>query len=270
MCNQTLCEVTALQIGFFDSGIGGTTVLHDARKALPDADCLYYADTDNVPYGTKSRQDVRSFVFGAADFLVHEGADALVVACNTATSVAIDDLRERYDLPIIGMEPAVKPAVDKHTDKRILVTATELTLKENKLKRLISKLDSEEFVDLLPLTELVRFAERFEFGDDAVLPYLRQVFAPYDFGKYGTVVLGCTHFIFYRPHIRKLLPPEIDIIDGNAGTVHHLKNLLEEKGLHTEAGKSGVRYYHSGREVTDPARLAAYASLLNMLDEYTV
>ncbi|NLA86278.1 MAG: glutamate racemase, partial [Clostridiales bacterium] len=111
-------------IGLFDSGVGGITVLSEARKTIKNADFFYYADTKNVPYGTKTKEEVRGYVLNAADFLVSRGAGILVVACNTATSVAIEDLRQKYSIPVIGMEPAVKPAVENHKDKRILVTAT--------------------------------------------------------------------------------------------------------------------------------------------------
>ncbi|NLT14535.1 MAG: glutamate racemase, partial [Clostridiales bacterium] len=162
-----------MTIGMFDSGVGGITVLSDALKTIKNADFLYYADTRNVPYGTKTKEEVRGYVLGAADFLVRQGAGALVVACNTATSVAIEDLRRDYCIPVIGMEPAVKPAVENHKDKRILVTATALALKEEKLKKLITRLDCEDIVDLLPLPGLVRFAENMEFDNSPVSAYLQ-------------------------------------------------------------------------------------------------
>jgi glutamate racemase len=120
------------------------------------------------------------------------------VACNTATSVAIEDLRREYALPIIGMEPAVKPAVENHKDKRGLVTATELTLREEKLRKLITRLDCEDIVDLLPLPKLVDFAERAVFDRDTVLGYISETLGECEPGRYQTVVLGCTHFIFYK------------------------------------------------------------------------
>jgi glutamate racemase len=249
-------------IGFFDSGIGGLTVLRDALKVLPNTDYLYYGDTKNVPYGPKTREQVRECIFDAVDFIVRKGVDAIVIACNTATSVAIEDLRKRYAIPIIGMEPAVKPAVENHLDKRILVTATALALKEDKLKRLITRLNAEDIVDLLPLPGLVAFAEKFVFDEQAVMPYLKDALSPYDMRNYKTVVLGCTHFIYYKDFFKKMLPNHVDIIDGNCGTVKMLVRTLTDLGV-PEAGTGKVTYYHSGTEVTDSGTLQIYSNLLN-------
>jgi glutamate racemase len=256
-----------MRIGFFDSGIGGITVLHEAMKTLRDADYIYYGDTKNVPYGTKTTDQVREYVMGAADFMIGRGLDALVIACNTATSVAIEDLRRTYRLPIIGMEPAVKPAVENHKDKLILVTATELALRLEKLKNLIASLDAEDIVRCLPLQELVRFAESMTFDEETVLPYLKRVLAPFDLSQFKTVVLGCTHFIYFKPILRKLLGPGIDIIDGNKGTVNMLVKKLKELPDTVEHGSGQITYYHSGVEVTDRQTLDQYKNLLARLDE---
>lgn len=252
-------------IGFFDSGIGGLTVLHESLKKIQNADYIYYADTHNVPYGTKTKEQVRDFVLNAAGFIRELGADVLVVACNTATSVAIEDLRQEFDIPIIGMEPAVKPAVENHIDKRILVTATELALKEEKLKKLISRLDCGDIVDLLPLTELVTFAENMTFDDPSVRAYLTKQFSRFDTSLFKAVVLGCTHFIYFRKVIKNILGPDIDIIDGNCGTVNRLIKTLE--GLNIPAkGVGQINYYHSGNKVTDQKQLQAFGSLLKSLN----
>lgn len=257
--------VDIMLIGFFDSGIGGLTVLHESLKIIRNADYIYYADTRNVPYGTKTKAQVRDFVLNAADFISRLGADVLVVACNTATSVAIEDLRQKFDIPIIGMEPAVKPAVENHIDKRILVTATELALKEEKLKKLISRLDCEDIIDLLPLTELVTFAENMTFDDPSVRQYLTEQFSRFDMSSFKAVVLGCTHFIYFRQIIKNLLGPDIDIIDGNRGTVNRLIKTLEGLNIPAE-GASRITYYHSGKKVADQKQLQVFGGLLKSLD----
>jgi len=257
-----------MQIGFFDSGIGGITVLHDCLKILPHEDYIYYADTLHVPYGSKTKNEVKKYVFDAVEFIIQKGVKALVVACNTATSIAIEDLRIKYTIPIIGMEPAVKPAIvkNKQLNKRVLVTATALTLKEEKLKNLIAKLDNEHMVDLLPLPELVYFSEKCEFNEQVVLPYLHEQLLRYDLNEYEAIVLGCTHFSFYKDMFRKLLPLSIDIIDGNIGTVENLKRTLERmKALNEGNGK--ITYYNSGSEVNDNENLLKYSELLHRLDE---
>lgn len=256
-----------MSIGFFDSGIGGVSVLHEALGRLPREDYLYYADTDHVPYGPKPKAEVRRHVFAAVDFLVRQGAAAIVIACNTATSVAITDLRAKYDIPIIGMEPAVKVAVDRtpRHEGRILVAATALTLKEEKLHNLIDQIDEDHIVDSLPLPGLVEFAEKHRFDGETVLPYLQEQLKPFDLRTYEAIVLGCTHFVFFADLFRKIASPSTEIVDGNRGTVNHLLRLLTEKGL-LKPGTGKVTYFHSGRKVDDPAELARYGDLLKRLD----
>jgi glutamate racemase len=231
-----------LPVAFFDSGIGGLTVLHEALKILPNENYIYFSDGDNAPYGTRPKEEVRELVLQAVEFIAAQGIKALVVACNTATSVAIEDLRRIYDFPVIGMEPAVKPAV-VGSAKRVLVFATELTLKEEKFKNLVARVDTGQVVDYLPLQELVMFAERFEFDEEKITPYLKEKLAEHDLSKYGAVVLGCTHFLFFKKFMEKVLPPAIQIIDGNLGTVNNLKNKL---GENLNDGPGNLRYFLSG------------------------
>lgn len=249
-----------MSIGVLDSGIGGLTVLKEAIRLLPHEDYLYYADTKHVPYGTKPRDEVRGYIFDAADFFASKGVEALVVACNTATSIAINDLRKRYSFPIIGMEPAVKPAVLKAENRRVLVLATPITVREKKLHDLVERLDSEDIVDLHALPGLVEFAEKFIFDEDAVIPYLLDELSRYDLDEYGAVVLGCTHFVFYRKHFEKILPQGVDIIDGNLGTINRLKILLENRGLRY-GRKGNMEFYCSGEKEIDDSKYRRYLEL---------
>lgn len=256
-----------MKIGFFDSGIGGITVLYDTLKVLPDEDYIYYADTLNVPYGPKPKDDVKKYIFNAVDFIIKQGVKAVVIACNTATSVAIEDLRSRYDIPIIGMEPAVKPAIEKNKDvnKRVLVTATALTLKEEKLHNLISKLDNEHVVDLLALPELVKFSERLEFDEEIVSPYLKEELSKFDLSNYEAIVLGCTHFSYYKDMVKNLFPSDVSIIDGNIGTAKNLKRILKEMNLLNE-GSGKITFYNSGIRVDNKLELDRYNRLFKRLD----
>lgn len=255
-----------MKIGFFDSGIGGITVLHEALKELPHEDYIYYADTENVPYGVKPKYKVREFIYDAVEFIVQRDVKAIVVACNTATSIAIQGLRDKYNIPVIGMEPAVKPAVENESSrhKRVLVTATPLTLKEEKLKNLIARVDNEHIVDLLPLPGLVEFAERLEFSEHSVRPYLKERLSEFDLEDYGTVVLGCTHFPFFKDIFKGLLPKDIDIIDGSTGTVRHLKTVLKEKNL-TGSGAGLVEFFNSGHRIDNAEKLEEYRYLFERL-----
>ena len=239
-----------MRIAFFDSGIGGLTVLKQALAVMPNEEYIYYADTQNVPYGVKPKDDVRTYIFDAVDFLAKQNIQALVVACNTATSVAINDLRSRHTFPIIGMEPAVKPAIIRNTGKKILVFATSLTLKESKLETLIENLDKKRIVERRELDGLVAFAEEFEFDTPLVQDYLQEKLANTRWEQYETIVLGCTHFIYYRDMIQALAGSDIDIIDGNAGTVRHLVNRVGQNSSATPSHSRRIVFYSSGAEAS--------------------
>ena len=251
-----------MKIGFFDSGIGGITVLHETLKLLPDEDYIYYADTKNVPYGVKDRETVKSCIMDSVNFIAGLGVKALVVACNTATSIAIDDLRKKYDFPVIGMEPAVKPAIENNDNKRVLVLATPLTLREDKFKNLVLRLDGDNIVDMLPFPELVELAEKFELSENTVLPVLKEKLSGYDMNRYGTVVLGCTHFPYFKCMLRRILPKNISIVDGGTGTARNLKRTLEVRGNSNE-GCGDIIFYESGNRVDGDSRLHKYLEVID-------
>lgn len=255
-----------VKIAFFDSGIGGLTVLHQAMRLLPEEDYIFYADTAHVPYGEKSKETVRNYVFEAADFLAHQNLKALVIACNTATSIAADELRDRYTFPILGIEPAVKPAVQESEKKRkkVLVLATRLTLREEKYHNLVQRIDRHEIVDSLALPGLVTFAERFIFDDERVYAYLKTMLDPLPLNDYGTVVLGCTHFPFFKDQLKKFFPADTDIIDGGEGTARNLKRILEAADA-TGGGHRQFTCYRSGVPVRDDETLRHYRRLLKRL-----
>lgn len=255
-----------MRIGFFDSGIGGLSVLYEALRQLPQEDYLYYADDANMPYGNKSREEIRRCVFEAVAFLAKMEIKALVVACNTATSAAIQDIRLKYGFPIIGMEPAVKPAIKSVDGKRVLVFATPLTLRESKFIGLLSQVDIHNTVDFLPLQELVAFAEAYQFDRFVILSYLKERLQNYDLNRYGAVVLGCTHFPFFKNHIREIFPKGTVIVDGNRGTVQNLKKMLASMGrIHEGSGQ--VAYYRSGRRVLEDYTMERYLQLLRQIED---
>ncbi|NBI05854.1 glutamate racemase [Senegalia massiliensis] len=249
-----------MKIGIFDSGVGGITVLKEALTQLSGQEYIYYADKLNVPYGTKPKEEVKKYIFDVVEFLSTKNIDALIIACNTATSIAVKDLRDKYNFPIIGMEPAVKPAVENSEDKKVIVTATSLTLKEKKFNDLVTRLNSRDIVDSLPLPKLVEYAENFIFEEDVIISYLRKEFEKFNLDEYGTVVLGCTHFPYYKEFFKKVLPNTIDIIDGNYGTINHLKNLLNIKDRFEDKKKDKITFYISGKE--DNEILVKYLNLL--------
>lgn len=250
-----------MKAGIFDSGIGGLSVLHEAMCKLPELEYIFYADVDHVPYGTKKNEEILRFSEEIVEFLIKKGADAIVIACNTASAVASAYLREKYSLPIIAMEPAVRPALLEEDSKRILVMATPVTLRENKLKELIRREHGEERSDLLPMPGLVEFAEKEEFDSKEVRIYLRQQLYGYDLQDFSSIVLGCTHFNYFKPVMRELLAElgaeHIELIDGAAGTVRRLADLMklpiiEEKAFDFSSAEEmqescPADYYFSGR-----------------------
>lgn len=252
-----------MSIAVFDSGIGGLSVLQQAKVLMPKKDYIYFADTAHVPYGTKTKDEVIGYVTEAADFLLRQDdIEALVLACNTATSVAAPLLRKRYEIPILGMEPAVKPAVLADNKHRVLVTATPLTLHEKKMQDLLAKWDSAHLTDLLPLPRLVELAEKGMFMSQEAEKYLAEQLAGFDLTNYATIVLGCTHFNFFRKILRNMLPQNMHIIDGTAGTVH---NLFTQ--INTQTGNGTIRYFNSYGEITSAEEKAHFAELLNVLKE---
>lgn len=252
------------KIGFLDSGFGGITVLSEALRQLPQENYIYYADIEHVPYGTKTKEEVREYVFRAVEFLVKQGIKALVVACNTATSIAVRELRGMYDFPILGMEPAVKPAVRNGNGKRVLVLATALTLREEKFHNLVQRVDQEHVVDYLPFPELVEMAENMIFDYDSIVPVIKSKLEGFNLENYKTFVLGCTHFPIYRDAFKKVLPSFIDIIDGSEGTIRYLKRLLEERQLiSTNADGGKVVFFDSGIRIQNQERLKTFKWLIS-------
>ena len=213
-----------MKIAFFDSGIGGLSVLAEALRRFSGVEFLYFADEDHVPYGTKSRAQIVRLSLDAVGFLVSRGAEAIVVACNTATSAAISELRGAFSVPVIGMEPAVKLAADSFGARPTLLIATPLTIAGEKLARLVGRLECETWSLALP--RLVEFAQDLEFDSPAVRAYLQGELGKFELERLGSLVLGCTHFNYFKDVLREILPPHVRIIDGIGGTLNRLASKL--------------------------------------------
>ena len=255
-------------IGVFDSGLGGISVAREIRRDMPNEHVLYFGDSANAPYGTKSPEQVRELSDAIVKRFVEQGVKAVVIACNTATSAAANELRDRYDIPIIGMEPALKVACDRgHGNRqRVIVAATPLTLRERKFAVLMDRFKADHTIFPEPCPGLVEIVEHGQLDDhDVVMRTLHQYFDQYDLSTIDAVVLGCTHFVFYRDYFRELLPDTAEIIDGNEGTVRHLGVVLESLGkLAPEDTEGDIKLANSDTSV----RIAQLAqSLLLTLRE---
>ena len=230
-------------IGMFDSGVGGVSVLREAVKMLPGEQFIFYGDTLHAPYGTKTKEEVLSHSRCVAEKLMDMGAKAIVIACNTATSAAAKELRAMYDLPIIGMEPALKPASLLHRDGYVLSLATPGTIKGEKYQQLLEKYG--EGVESLPCPGMMEFVEKGEVDSPALHAFLDELFAPYQDNQPEAIVLGCTHYVFLKKAIGAHFPG-VPLIDGNEGTVRQLKHKLEERGILAVGNQGGVRFLSSG------------------------
>ena len=247
-------------IGVFDSGMGGVSVLRKLSKVMPGEDFIYFGDSINAPYGTKSKEEIKDLTEKAFDFLRDKGCKAVVIACNTATSAAAKHLREKYpDYPIIGLEPALKPAALSMDYPKVLAMATPLTLKEEKFNNLMSQFeDKAEFIKL-PAPELVKFIESGELDSEEEIAYLEEILAPYTDGKVDAVVLGCTHFPFARRTIQRILGEDVLVFDGGLGAARQCRRVLEAKNLLSGREEGGtVTFLNSIPEKTEMAKKLFY------------
>lgn len=234
-------EQKNLPVGFLDSGIGGLSVLKEAIKLLPNEDFLYYGDSKNAPYGTKSVKEVQLLTENIVLLLRKRGVKAIVIACNTATSAAASLIREKFnDMPVVGIEPALKPAVIHHTHERVLVMATPMTIQEQKFRQLMNLYDKRARIIELPCEGLMEFVEKGILEGEELEAYLKEHIGPYLNQKIGAVVLGCTHYPFLKDSISRLVGNGVEIIDGSLGTSRELKRRLEEEGLLNEKTEKGT------------------------------
>lgn len=233
-------------IGFFDTGVGGISVLHAARRLMPNEHFLFYGDNKNAPYGPRTLEEIRALSAKAIGRLLERDVKAIVIACNTVTSAYADIIRaELPRLPIVGMEPALKPAHFARHGGQVIVLATDATLRLEKFERLMALYGS----DVLPVVGegLVELVEAGKADSPEAEARLRQLLAPYVGRQIDAVVLGCTHYPFLRAPIKRLFPGA-QLFDGLEGTAQRLKYLLDERGLRSDDSPGSVEYQSSGGE----------------------
>ena len=217
-------------IGVFDSGVGGISVLRELVHLMPEENYLYFGDSANAPYGSRTTQEVRQLTLEKAEYLHSRGMKALVIACNTATSAAINALRGKYpDLIVVGIEPALKVAADMYPTGHIGVMATPVTLKEEKFNHQLARFPQIQ-TEKIPITGLVEQIEAGIVDTWETEALLTRQLAPYA-GKLDAVVLGCTHYPFVKKTISKILGGNTPLLDGGAGTARETQRRLKQADL---------------------------------------
>lgn len=214
-------------IGVFDSGVGGLSVLQHIRSALPDAQLIYIADSAHVPYGDKTPAYIAARSLALTDFLIAQGAEAIVIACNTATAAAAQILREKYSMPIVAMEPAVKPAVTATRSGVVGVLATIGTLESSRFAALLEKYAGDVEIITQGCPGLVERVESGDLQSDSTRQLVARYTAPLLAGGADTMILGCTHYPFLTSIIREVVGKNITLIDTGAAVARELKRRIE-------------------------------------------
>ena len=235
-------------IAVFDSGVGGISVLRHLLRHMPGERFLYFGDSANAPYGSRTTEEVRQLTLNAAKKLTSEySLKALVIACNTATAAAVKDVRETYpDLIVIGIEPALKVAADHFPGGRIGVMATEVTLREEKFDILLHRFDEDCTITKIPAPGLVQLIEAGKVDAEETEALLRQILRDH-IGKLDALVLGCTHYPFASGAISRVLENNTVLLEGGDGTARETKRRLAEAGL-LEEGEGEIRILNSAED----------------------
>lgn len=246
-------------IGVFDSGVGGISVLRELIKVMPGENYLYLGDSVHAPYGTKSLEEVRQLTITNVEALLERGAKSIVVACNTATSAAVAILRTMYPkLPLVGIEPAIKPAVLARPGGRIVVMATPMTVKLEKFRGLMARYEDQAEIVPLPCPGLMEFVERGELHSEKLQEYLTELLRTVGDKPMDGIVLGCTHYPFAIDMIRRIVGDEVKIYDGGNGTAREMRRRLEVAGLLSDAMEQGSVEFHNSRDTEEERRLCEF------------
>lgn len=238
-------------IGMFDSGLGGVSCLGQGIHMLPNERFVYFGDSGVEPYALLPKTEVKKLCFNACDFLVENGAKAIVVACNTATSVALADLRKKYAIPVLGIEPAIKPAVSFGLKGKIVVMATSMTLQSKMVDTLIDRYGEGFEIVKLPCRKLITLVESGIIDGLEIEGAIKEYFKDLDPNNISTVVIGCTHLGFLEKPLKKVLGNHIHIADPDEWIIRRLKSILAQKNLLNAAmiNSPMVEIYNSGGKI---------------------
>lgn len=232
-------------IGIFDSGVGGTSIWAAIHKLLPNEKTIYLADSKNAPYGQKSKEEIIALSMKNTDFLLEMNCKLIVVACNTATTNAIKELRAKYDVPFIGIEPAIKPAATHSKTQTIGILATQGTLNSELFHKTLEKFQNTKIIEQVG-HGLVHLIENGEINSPEMSQLLHSYLTPMIEANIDYLVLGCSHYPYLIPQIKKILPPHIQIIDSGEAVAKQTQNILKEKVGFSAAEKSEPVFYTNG------------------------
>lgn len=250
-------------IGVFDSGVGGISVLRELVKIMPNENYLYFGDSINAPYGTKEVSVIRELTIKNIEKLLDMGAKSIVVACNTATSAAVRVLRQMYpEIPLVGIEPAIKPAVEYKENSRVVVMATPMTLKQEKFQNLMKKYENQAEIVPLPCPGLMEFVERGDLEGDDLYNYLSILFGSVNSEKIDSVVLGCTHYPFAKKAIEAVVGKDVQIFDGGEGTAREMQRRMQCASIINPSKEKGTVKFINSKDTEEERKLCEF--LLNL------
>ena len=233
-------------IGIFDSGVGGLTVWKHLIDILPNESVIYLADSKNCPYGSLDSETVTILSKKNTEFLINQGCKIIVIACNTATAASIKELRSIYDIPFVGMEPAIKPAAINCKTGTIGILATQGTFQGTHYKNTLKKYANHINVCIQPGLGLVEQVESGMKNTDTIIKLLTKYLTPMEKSGADHIVLGCTHYPFLIPQIKKILKSSITIVDPAPAVVNHIKSILSKLKLHTSSDSYKYMFYTNG------------------------
>ena len=234
-------------IGLFDSGIGGTSIWAEIHELLPNEDTIYLADSKNAPYGQKSKEEIIALSIKNTEFLLNQNCKIIVVACNTATTNAIKELRAKYDIPFIGIEPAIKPAALYSKTQTIGILATKGTLNSELFHQTAQQFHNTKIIEQIG-HGLVPLIENGAINSPEMKQLLNDYLQPMIDANIDYLVLGCSHYPYLIPQIKKILPKKIKIIDSGEAVARQTKNILQEKEILNEENHEAKTIFYTNSD----------------------
>lgn len=234
-------------IGLFDSGVGGTSIWNEIHNLLPNENTIYLADSKNAPYGLKSKEEIIDLSFKNTEFLLHQNCKIIVVACNTATTNAIKELRTKYDVPFIGIEPAIKPAALQSKTQTIGILATKGTLNSELFHKSVANHPDVKIIEQIG-HGLVQLIENGDIDSAEMEELLKSYLNPMVEKNIDYLVLGCSHYPYLIPQIKKIIPPKIKIIDSGEAVAKQTQKILEQNNLLNLSKRKSSQIFYTNSE----------------------